>query len=91
MVDCWNAQMLGFDQGRKDRGQTSAAGQAMILAALRQLTRFYDKLDRIERDEGVSTICYAHGRDVYDHTSGCPSSTAWKVVFEPSLRTREVS
>lgn len=50
MVDCWNAQMLGFDQGRKDRGQTSAAGQAMILAALRQLTRFYDKLDRIERD-----------------------------------------
>lgn len=50
MVDCWNAQMLGFDQGRKDRGQASAAGQAMILAALRQLTRFYDKLDRIERD-----------------------------------------
>jgi hypothetical protein len=49
MVDCWNAQMLGFDQGRKDRGQASAAGQAMILAALRQLTRFYDKLDRIER------------------------------------------
>jgi hypothetical protein len=50
MVDCWNAQMLGFDQGRKDRGQASAAGQAMILAALRQLTRFYDKLDRIERN-----------------------------------------
>lgn len=50
MVDCWNAQMLGFDQGRKDRGQASAAGQAMILAALRQLTRFYDKLDRIEHD-----------------------------------------
>jgi hypothetical protein len=50
MVDCWSAQMLGFDQGRKDRGQASAAGQAMILAALRQLTRFYDKLDRIERD-----------------------------------------
>jgi len=49
MIDCWNAQMLGFDQGRKDRGQASAAGQAMILAALRQLTRFYDKLDRIER------------------------------------------
>jgi hypothetical protein len=50
MVDCWNAQMLGFDQGRKDRGQASAAGQAMILSALRQLTRFYDKLDRIERN-----------------------------------------
>ncbi|MGY3588523.1 hypothetical protein ACVIGB_002518 [Bradyrhizobium sp. USDA 4341] len=50
MVDCWSAQMLGFDQGRKDRGQASAAGQAMILAALRQLTRFYDKLDRIEQN-----------------------------------------
>lgn len=50
MVDCWTAQMLGVDQGRKDRGQASAAGQAMIVAALRQLTRFYDKLDRIERD-----------------------------------------
>ena len=50
MVDYWNAQMLGFDQGRKDRGQASAAGQAMILAALRQLTRFYDKLDRIEQN-----------------------------------------
>jgi hypothetical protein len=49
MIDCWSAQMLGFDQGRKDRGQASAAGQALILAALRQLTRFYDKLDRIER------------------------------------------
>jgi hypothetical protein len=50
MVDCWSAQMFGFDQGRKDRGQASAAGQATILAALRQLTCFYDKLDRIERD-----------------------------------------
>ncbi|MGY3079705.1 hypothetical protein ACVWZZ_006113 [Bradyrhizobium sp. LM6.10] len=49
MIDCWSAQMLGFDQGRKDRGQASADGQATILAALRQLTRFYDKLDRIER------------------------------------------
>jgi hypothetical protein len=50
MVDCWTAQMIGFDQGRKDPRQSSAAGEAMILAALRQLTRFYDKLDRIERD-----------------------------------------
>ena len=49
MIDCWNAQMLGFDQRRKNRQQASAAGQAMILSALRQLTRFYDKLDRIER------------------------------------------
>jgi hypothetical protein len=50
MVDCWSAQMVGFDQRRKNRAQASAAGQAMILSALRQLTRFYDKLDRIERD-----------------------------------------
>ena len=50
MVDCWNAQMLGFDQGWKGRAQASAAGQVMILSALRQLTRFYDKLDRIERN-----------------------------------------
>jgi hypothetical protein len=50
IVDCWPAQMVGFDQGRKNRATASAAGQAMILSALRQLTRFYDKLDRIERD-----------------------------------------
>jgi hypothetical protein len=29
MVDCWSAQMLGLDQRRKDRGQASAAGQAI--------------------------------------------------------------
>ncbi len=49
MIDGWSAQMLGFDEGRLDRGQASAAGQSLILAALRQLTRFYEKLDRIER------------------------------------------
>jgi hypothetical protein len=54
MVDCWNAQMVGSESGRhNNRATASASGQAIILAALRQLTRFYDKLDRIERD-GVS-------------------------------------
>jgi hypothetical protein len=50
MVDCWNAQMVGSESGRhNNRASASAAGQAMILAALRQLTQFYEKLDRIER------------------------------------------
>lgn len=51
MVDCWSAQMVGSESGRhNNRATASASGQAMILSALRQLTRFYDKLDRIERD-----------------------------------------
>jgi hypothetical protein len=50
IVDCWTAQMVGSESGRhNNRATASANGQAMILAALRQLTRFYDKLDRIER------------------------------------------
>jgi hypothetical protein len=50
MVDCWTAQMVGSESGRhNNRATASASGQAMILAALRQLTRFYDKLDRIEQ------------------------------------------
>lgn len=50
MVDCWTAQMVGSESGRhNNRASASAAGQAMIMGALRQLTRFYDKLDRIEQ------------------------------------------
>jgi hypothetical protein len=51
MIDGWTAQMVGSESGRhSNRATASASGQAAILAALRQLTRFYDKLDRIERD-----------------------------------------
>jgi hypothetical protein len=51
IVDCWTAQMVGSESGRhNNRATASANGQATILAALRQLTRFYDKLDRIERN-----------------------------------------
>jgi hypothetical protein len=50
MVDCWTAQMVGSESGRhNNRATASASGQAMILSALRQLTKFYDKLDRIEQ------------------------------------------
>ncbi|WP_156175248.1 hypothetical protein [Bradyrhizobium sp. LTSP849] len=50
LVDYWTAQMVGSESGRHNtRAPASASGQAMILAALRQLTRFYEKLDRIER------------------------------------------
>ena len=69
IVDCWPAQMVGFDQRRKDRaGQRSRTGDD--LSALRQLTRFYDKLDRIERDGESPRYVFADGRNVHGPASG---------------------
>jgi hypothetical protein len=44
----WTARQVGETEGFKDRASASACGKGMIRSALRNLSRFYRCLDRIE-------------------------------------------
>lgn len=50
IVENWSAQMLGEDEGFINRASASACGKGLIRAALRNLDRFYTKLDRLEQN-----------------------------------------
>jgi hypothetical protein len=49
IVSNWTARMIGEDEGFMDRATASACGKGMLRSALRNLSRFYLKLDRLER------------------------------------------
>ncbi|WP_439404754.1 hypothetical protein ACNJX9_25360 [Bradyrhizobium sp. DASA03076] len=44
----WTARMVGETEGFTDRASASACGKGMLRAALRNLSRFYAGLDRLE-------------------------------------------
>jgi len=44
----WTRQQIGETQGYRDRASASACGKGMLCSALRNLSRFYRCLDRIE-------------------------------------------
>ena len=48
IVDNWTARMVGEDELFMDRATASACGKGMIRSALRNLSRFYFNLDRLE-------------------------------------------
>ena len=48
IVRRWTARQIGETQGYKDRASASACGKGMIRSALRNLSRFYLGLDRLE-------------------------------------------
>jgi hypothetical protein len=48
VVDNWTARMVGEDELFMDRASASACGKGMIRSALRNLSRFYANLDRLE-------------------------------------------
>lgn len=45
----WTLQMIGETEGYNDRAAASACGKGMVRSALRNLSRFYLGLDRLER------------------------------------------
>lgn len=48
IVDNWTARAVGEDELFMDRASASACGKGMIRSALRNLSRFYANLDRLE-------------------------------------------
>ena len=46
----WTTEIAGKTEGYKDRASASACGKGMLRAALRNLTRFYDRLERLEEN-----------------------------------------
>jgi hypothetical protein len=48
IVNKWTARMIGEDEGFMDRATASACGKGMLRSALRNLSRFYLNLDRLE-------------------------------------------
>jgi hypothetical protein len=48
ILDNWTARMIGEDELFMDRTTASACGKGMLRSALRNLSRFYLKLDRLE-------------------------------------------
>jgi hypothetical protein len=48
IVDNWTARMLGENELFMDRATASACGKGMLRSALRNLSRFYANLDRLE-------------------------------------------
>jgi len=44
----WTTEIAGRTEGYKDRAAASACGKGMLRAALRNLSRFYCRLDRLE-------------------------------------------
>jgi hypothetical protein len=76
----WTAQMLGETEGFVDRASASACGKGMLRAALRQLSTFFMKLDRLEQ-EGEPTQCAWR-------LVGTP---AWQFVDVPDVRWKRGS
>jgi hypothetical protein len=48
----WTSQQIGETEGYTDRGSASACGKGMLRSALRNLSRFYVGLDRLEERGG---------------------------------------
>jgi hypothetical protein len=48
VADNWTARMIGEDEGFMDRASASACGKGIIRSALRNLSRFYVGIDRLE-------------------------------------------
>jgi hypothetical protein len=48
IVRRWTLKEVGETQGYKDRASASACGKGMIRSALRNLSRFFISLDRLE-------------------------------------------
>jgi hypothetical protein len=48
IVNNWTARTIGENEGFMDRASASACGKGMLRSALRNLSRFYLRLDRLE-------------------------------------------
>jgi hypothetical protein len=53
IIDNWTARTIGENEGYMNRATASAFGMGMIRSVLRNLSRFYLKLDRLEQDGTV--------------------------------------
>jgi hypothetical protein len=76
----WKSQQIGETEGYTNRASASACGKGMLRSALRNLSRFYVSLDRIEeRGERPPDVWPLIG--AFGHRSNTPPATTGPAIW----------